>query len=749
MTITLAQIAIRNGQLLVPPTKIVVDDGQIGEALMGRRDVLTVVANLASAGYAMDRDALRAVLSLREDEVDGWWGATREALAAEDFSDRGMDRFVVYKNFPAEVLSKSEAEYWVPQVLMYLGAPPALFAEQEEPRAPADDKRPLRVLKGKGPARLVAETFAALREKGKSWTDPEAESATFLLRHAAEKGGLILDVSDFRFRGNGVLLAKTVLTDPALSATTDLRARDATDALRLAQALAPGRKRPRKGPVYAWQDPAERKQKRAPRPDSVLGTLPRPHRRAIAGMLAESANLESDAARRPREFRALLRALRPGDLGHERLSGLYDALYNGRVKGAQAAVENTVKAGSADALREAEALPAGLRLRRFRKLYEADPAGAVNLAIRALPDVDTGAVLGFSAQVRTVNGLPARVAVPKGDWRKVQILPNDGARIAPEHQDAIAEAARDLIGSRLAAEFPKGVRRLEDFDRLGEVKVPENGQALAPYGRGTTFPIPEEDGFVRTASYWKDKGRSGNTWFDNGLTFLDEGMTVASAVCWNSPGLGPDGPAIFSGDPVNSQEKDGRACQMIDLYPEKRGEWRYALWNVLGFSHIKFSEVNGEVLATMQTGTDPQKGKLYDPARARFAFRLERPVLTSYVALVDMEERVLTYLDLDLGGSVQSACANTEMVKVKLPAILAVLKARPSWRDLMECAPESPDGTPVGYADHGVSAERALTFSQEDEAARYEQVRITDLLSGKGGGYTRDHEISPDSPSLR
>lgn len=749
MTITLAQIAIRNGQVLVPATKALIAEGAMGEALLARRDVLTVIANLASAGYAMDREAVRALLSLHEDEVDGWWVMTREALTAEDFSDRGMDRFVVYKNFPAEVLSKSEAEYWVPQVLMYLGAPPALFAEQEEPRAPADEKRPLRVLKGKGPARLAAETFAALREKGKSWTDPEAESAAFLLRYAAEKGGLALDISDFRFRGNGVLLAKTVLTDPALNAATELRARDATDALRLAQALAPGKKRPRKGAVYAWQDPAERKQRRAPRPDSVLGTLPRAHRRAIAGMLAGSHSLESDAARRPRDFRALMRALRPGDLGQERLSALYDALYNGRVKGAQAAVENAVKAGSADALREAEALPAGLRLRRFRKLYETDPAGAVNLAIRALPDLDTGTVLGFAAQVRAMNDLPARVAVPKGQWSRAQFLPNDGARIAPEHQDAITEAARDLIGSRLAAEFPHGVRRLDDFERLGEVKVPENGQALAPYGRGTTFPIPEEEGFVRTASYWEDKRQYGNTWFDNGLTFLDEGMTVASAVCWNSPGLGPDGPAIFSGDPVNSQEKRGRACQMIDLYPEKRRGWRYALWNVLGFSHIKFSEVSGEVLATLQTGTDPQKGKLYEPARARFAFRLERPALTSYVALVDMEERVLTYLDLDLGGSVQSACDNTEMVKVKLPAILAVLKARPSWRDLMECAPESPDGTPVGYADHGVSAERALTFSQEDEAARYEQVRITDLLSAKGGGYTRDHEISPDSPSLR
>ena len=225
-------------------------------------------------------------------------------------------------------------------------------------------------------------------------------------------------------------------------------------------------------------------------------------------------------------------------------------------------------------------------------------------------------------------------------------------------------------------------------------------------------------------------------------------MGRADAVCWDNPHAAGRA-AVFSGDPVNSQDRKGRGCQMIDIYPEKRGAWRYALWNVLAFSHIRFSDVNGEVLATLQTGADPQKGNLYEPDRARFAFRLERPALTSYVALADLEERTLTYLDADLGGNVQSAVNNTELVIAKLPAVLAVLKARPSWRDLLECAPQSPNGTPIGYADHGVVAERALTFSQEDETARYEQVRITDLLSRKGGAYTTNHEIHEHGPGIR
>lgn len=746
MSITLAKIAIRNGQILVPPTRITVDDDRMGETLMGRRDVLTVLANLARDGYGVDRSGILALLILNKDELSEWWAVTNKALSEENFSDRGMDRFVVYKNFPAEVLSKSEADYWFPQIMMYMGSPPSMFAEQEEPRAPMDDDISVQVLKGRGPENFVEDTFASLREKGRSWTDPESGSADDLIRELAKRGGLSIEISDFKYRGNGVNLAQKILSDQDMRSSVTVKARNATDALRLAKVLA--KERPvKRSDSYEPVSSDKTNAKRKPRSPSVIGTMSRPHRRLIARMLTDSASLEEDASRRPRDFLALMRSLRPGELGDERLSALYDSLYNGRVRGAQSAVENAIKAGADSALLEAESLPAGVRLRRFRKLYSIDPAGAVSMAVRAMPELDTAGVLAFASNVRAMNDLPFRVAVPKGEWRKLQVLPNDGPRIAREHQDVIAAASRDLIGSRLAAEFPQGVRRLDDFDRLDEVKVPDNGQAFAPYGRGTTFPVPDEDGFVRTASYWRDDGRVMNTWFDNGITLLNGDMSEADAVCWNNERT-PGGVACFSGDPVNSQDNFGRACQMIDVYPEKRGDWRYALWSVLAFSSIRFSDVRGEVLATLQTGTDPQSGNLYEPSRARFAFRLERPVLTSYVAVFDMQERSLTYLDMDLGGDVHSAMSNRDMVMEKLPAVLAVLKSRPSWRDLMECAPESPNGTPVGYADHGVRSDRALTFSQEDETAVYEQVRITDLLSGKGGGYTVDHGIPDEGPSL-
>ena len=54
--------------------------------------------------------------------------------------DKKMADFVVYKNFPQEVLQMSEAEYWFKQILMYWGFPNQYFTESEKERPKLEDK---------------------------------------------------------------------------------------------------------------------------------------------------------------------------------------------------------------------------------------------------------------------------------------------------------------------------------------------------------------------------------------------------------------------------------------------------------------------------------------------------------------------------------------------------------------------------------------------------------------------------------
>lgn len=747
MPLSLAQIALRSGDLIVPEAPMLIIDEDLGRALIARIDVVTILANLSEVGYGLNVDGVRGLLGTERESLVAWWADTETVVRNETFADREMDAFVVYKNFPQEVLDMDEAQHWGRQILMYLGLPNSLFTQTPQERASDTAPKTLRVLRGV-PAdqsgAYMERAYHALREKTKSWTDPEAESARALIEMLRDVGGVLINISDFRFKMNGVSLAVHARGAEGVSIT----ARDATDALRLAQAIAPKTVPPR-APVFAYQShPAP---KRTPRATMAFGTLSRADRRLIITILESAPHLDADIAKRPREFKALMKRLRPGDFDAPRTQSAYDALYAKRVKPAQADVENALRARNTSSARAAtEALPAGLRLRRFRSLYALDAAGAVNIAIRALPEIDTGAVLGFIGNVRAMNGAAHRLATPKGSWAKMQILENGGPVISVEHVAILELAAQDLIGGRLAAQFPHGVRRGDDFDRLRAIKLPENGQAFASYGRGTTFPIPDSAQFIRSASYWEDRSQ-GNTWFDNGMIFLDEAFKRGQAVCWSSVRLDTAERAvsIFSGDPTNSKDLEGRACQMLDVYPDARGPWRYAVWNVLAYSGIKFSDASGEVLATLQVGEDPEAGQLYEPARATFAFKLERDALTSYVAVADLESRTLTYLDADLGGQISSAERNVDLAIQKIPAVLDVLRFRPSWHDLLNTLPQSPNGVPVGYGDTGFDAEAALCFAPQDPNAAYEMISIQYLLGTTGGGYSWDHEIEAGaSPSF-
>jgi hypothetical protein len=71
----------------------------------------TVAANLAYYGFALSAAGYGALARVSDDDLDQWWGEVELVLAAITGDDKRMDRFVVYKNFPAEVLALDEVEY--------------------------------------------------------------------------------------------------------------------------------------------------------------------------------------------------------------------------------------------------------------------------------------------------------------------------------------------------------------------------------------------------------------------------------------------------------------------------------------------------------------------------------------------------------------------------------------------------------------------------------------------------------------
>jgi hypothetical protein len=185
---------------------------------------------------------------------------------------------------------------------------------------------------------------------------------------------------------------------------------------------------------------------------------------------------------------------------------------------------------------------------------------------------------------------------------------------------------------------------------------------------------------------------------------------------------GPGGAsALFSGDPTNSKDLDGRACQLIDLYlePLAASGVRYAVWNVLCYSRKTFDEAE-EVFAALMWGEKAESGKLFEPSRCQLSFPLRGANLTKYIAYLDLERRTLIYLDANLPGRVHSAAGNTKLLAKLMPPFVESLDALPSVHDLFRGVPRSDVGMPVLYDDS--------VFFPRVEANAFSPVDLTTLL---------------------
>ena len=671
------EILLANNFLPLKKAEDALPDSAQTEAMLG-----TVLANMAYFGFAPSLDALTVLRTLPADVLGSWWAEVAPAFRALTGDDRNMGDFVVYKNFPREVLEMGKARYWVRQILMYLGAPNEWFTEPVEARPKLDERLKLRILQPAG-ADAFKTIYGNLVASRAKWTDAQAMHAQHLL---VATGVDRLELSEFGFKLNGISLIAANLSIPHAIA-------DATDVLRLAAAMSE-------------QDASLRDTVRFKR-------FKRPERRQLLALLEQTANLAGDVGQRPELFKKLFSQLHPGDFGFEGVKGVYDSLYRGVLQTYTGEVEAGLKAKDVTVLAFVASRP-GDFARRLHKLHAVFGNKAIEAFTAVVPQLNTLALVKLRAYVSTVDGRQSLIYQPAGDWSRAQIVVNEKKPFGDAARAALLAALDKELGDRLKTAIPEGA----DVDlRAVDVKLQTNDQELAPYGRGTVFTLPETAKYVRSASFWKAK-RSGNVWYDNGWTFFGSDWETIGACCWDATTFGGYGEvgAVFSGDPTNSKDMEGRACQMIDLNLDglKNRGVRYAVWSVLAYSRISFADAN-DVLATLQWGEDASAGKLYEPSRAQMVFPLKGNGLTKYVAYLDVAERKLVYMDANLRGDVHSASRNQNLLSSQMPSFVEYLNALPSVADLFCHAGEG--AMPVLYSDEGRDIEkgaRAYVFRPEN-----------------------------------
>lgn len=630
-------IFIRNGFVQIPIVSSATGNNSTA--------IATILMNLEYYGFGVSSDAYRVLSGLSSDSLGVWWVHLEKDLKKVTGADREIDKFVVYKNFPEEVLNKTEAEYWIPQILMYWGFPTALFTQPENPRPdmdPKERKSKTLMLSNENTASFILKGLLGSKEKWKDWQFNDVLKLSEVYS---------IDFGAIPFKENLVQLAKYFI-----QAGTSISVKTATDVLRLAAGLSDG-------------DISLRTKVK-------FKSFDRKTRRFFMNLLAGCKNLEEDVARRKNVWKKFLHNIHPGEFSksHAKVVVLADSLYKDSLETFNAKVEKGIVEKDTAVLNLLATRP-GEFYRRLNHILDVFGETGANAFISILPKlsvlqlVSIRRLLEFSG-LRTNRAFP-----PKGNWEKLQI-----GKARP-----VDITLSKKICEAIGPELQKRVPHISVLDsETQRIKLP-NGADTGVYSRGTVVKIPEDICFIRTASYWGAKGCRSNIWFDNGWNFFGPNWEQKGCICWNHPkySIGGEVGAIFSGDPCSSQTADGRATQIIDLYLDElqKAGIKYAVWNILCYSGVPFSKAE-DVFAALQWGIDPKAGKLFEPSRAQLSFPIKGDYKTKYICMIDVETREMVYLDVNLKATVQSANANGETLAKEMPVFLEYLSILPTVHDL-------------------------------------------------------------------
>lgn len=692
-----AQILLKNNFVAVNSAMVNPLNPQTLSAEIG-----TIVSNLAYYGYIPSLELLEKFQSQTPQQLASFWKSFEKEIKVVTGADKEMDNFVVYKNFPSEVLNKTESQYWIAQILMYWGLPNEVFTQEEKERPKLSEKASLKVL-NLAKENTLQEIFSNLVLSAARWTDNQKEMVFHLFSQVEDKA---INIDTAKFKENIVELAKKAIdTLPVEQYAGLVQASNATDVLRLAAAMS-------EGDISL-------------RTNVKFKNFKRSERRFLLSMLENSKNLLEDVSARPAVFKKLLKALHPGDYSFAKVSEVYNKLYNHEYTTFQSLVVKNTKEKNVDALEMLKSRP-GEFFRQFHHMYSVYGARAVDAFVDIVPALSNLQLIKMSRYLETINDRKKLMFAPKGNWSVVKVEDNNKVHFVEKYKIAVLNAINDELITRLAVQVPEGVALDE---KTKEIKLQTNDQELASYGRGTSFDIPENVKFIRSASYWAIKSQ-GYVWFDNSWNFFDENWKSQDTCCWSSY-TAANGGAVFSGDPTNTKDIEGRACQMIDLYLDKLQEQgiRYAVWNILAYSRVPFEDA--DVLATLQYGENPEEGKLYEPSRAQMVFPLQGAYLSKYVAYIDVQKRKLVYVDANLYGNVQSAERNGPVLESVMPAYLEYLDSLPSVYDLFKNAPVGE--IPVVYSDKdfSIGSGKAFVFKKENAQNKFDDYQFNTLLSEK------------------
>ena len=414
------EIVVNNDLIMLNHNLIYISGGA---SKLSKVSLGTIFANMAYYGYALSKECIKNLKSFNENEAAEWWATIEPSLKEISGDNRKMDEHVVYKNFPQEVLDMSQSEYWLKQILMYIGFPNEWFTEEVIEREKLDEKINYKVLH-LADDKSLEKIFIKVCGLPARWTEEQFKCVEHLINE-----GYTTDASFIPFKENTILYVKHLISE-----NKEIKLSSAMDVLRLAIGISDG-------DVTMKTKTKFRK-------------FARKERKMLLALLNETTDPIGDAGRDPERWKRLLHNLHPNEYGkkYSKVCEMYNLLYNDQTETFNSKVEVLIAEKNVKVFDLLRAHP-GDFMRRFANVINNYGELGVTNFISVLPNLSVSQLLKVEGYLNTINKRIYRTIAPKGNWNKLQILENK-AHFNDEFRIQILAAIAEAIKAKISKEYP-------------------------------------------------------------------------------------------------------------------------------------------------------------------------------------------------------------------------------------------------------------------------------------------------------
>lgn len=594
-------------------------------------------ANLRRLGFALDADAVKALLDVPASD----FGGIANDVIAEAKRIKGVKRYSpMYPNFPKQVMEASDAELYLNAIMHYYGDMVGLrilpvYEKAERPELDFDESRFKKV--GVAYQQDFFATIMSVVNQKAGYGEQEREDISEFWEHLMQQ-----PQGEFNFgnrENKAWFAAKAYRYLKFFPMGEAFKFDTATDVLRFAVALCDGD-----------VSLAEKTQ---------FKSFARSERRVILGLFNQINGLDEDFARRPETFKRLGERLHPREYNAQFpiAASAFATVRDNKRKPVtfNSTVENALSSGATSAAVSLLKTRPGEFARRLdevlRSANNITQARAFVKAFDAVAaQVSAPVLLQARAALQADRG-GNRIFFPKGNVSKFKAIPDTRGDIDLSVRNAAVEACNKGLVARFSEKGSLGKVYVDSA--LDGVNVPltirdaSKGRVL---GRGSRMPFNEKTNVLRFFIWWKDidiDGWNGRVDIDLSAVLLDDNFNTVEAVAYyNLRGLG----ATHSGDITSAPHG---ASEFIDIDPAKvleRGA-RYVAMTVHSYSRQNLSDIP-EVFAGYMERNDHKSGEVYDPRTVENRVDLTTPTTNSVPYIFDMKTGEAIWIDMaiNLGG---------------------------------------------------------------------------------------------------